>query len=61
MKVGFNTSQTMGEKPNLYYLPMLSSNDYINVEEYLFRQQYYNSNYYNFYSSGPYPGRKSFV
>jgi TonB-linked SusC/RagA family outer membrane protein len=47
MKVGFNTSQTVGEKPNLYYLPILSSNDYINVEEYLFHQQYYNSNYYN--------------
>jgi len=43
----FNTSQTVGEKPNLYYLPILSSNDYINVEEYLFHQQYYNSNYAN--------------
>jgi len=47
MRVSFNTSQTVGEKPNLYYLPILSSNDYINVEEYLFHQGYYNSNYDN--------------
>jgi TonB-linked SusC/RagA family outer membrane protein len=47
MRVSFNTSQTVGAKPNLYYLPILSSNDYINVEEYLFHQGYYNSNYEN--------------
>ncbi len=39
----FNTSQTVGGKPNLYYLPILSTKDYIGVEEYLFGQGYYNS------------------
>jgi TonB-linked SusC/RagA family outer membrane protein len=43
----FNTSETVGGKPNLYYLPILSTNDYINVEGYLFHQGYYNSIYSN--------------
>ena len=43
----FNTSETVGGKPNLYYLPILSTNDYINVEQYLFHQGYYNSIYTN--------------
>jgi TonB-linked SusC/RagA family outer membrane protein len=42
----FNTSQTVGGKPDLYYLPILSSSDYINVEEYLFGKGYYTSNYF---------------
>ena len=42
----FNTSQTVGGKPNLYYLPILSTKDYIGVEEYLFGQGYYNSTYF---------------
>jgi TonB-linked SusC/RagA family outer membrane protein len=45
-KLVFNTSETVGEKPNLYYLPILSTKDYIGVEQYLFGQGYYNSNYY---------------
>jgi TonB-linked SusC/RagA family outer membrane protein len=43
----FNTSETVGGKPNLYYLPILSTNDYINVEQYLFHNGYYNSIYSN--------------
>ena len=46
-RLTFNTSETVGAKPNLYYLPILSSNDYINVEEYLFHQGYYNPTYYS--------------
>lgn len=42
----FNTSQTVGGKPNLYYLPILSTKDYIGVEKYLFGQGYYNSTYF---------------
>ena len=45
-KLVLNTSETVGGKPNLYYLPILSTNDYVNVEDYLFQQGYYNSNYY---------------
>jgi TonB-linked SusC/RagA family outer membrane protein len=44
-KLTFNTSQTVGEKPNLYYLPILSSNDYISVEQNLFHQGFYNQSY----------------
>lgn len=44
-KLSFNTSQTVGAKPNLYYLPILSSRDYISVENYLFDQGYYNAAY----------------
>jgi TonB-linked SusC/RagA family outer membrane protein len=42
----FNTSQTVGAKPNLYYLPILSSSDYVDVERYLFHQGYYDNTYY---------------
>jgi TonB-linked SusC/RagA family outer membrane protein len=41
-KLSFNSSQTIGQKPNLYYLPTLSSSDYIDVENYLFHQGFYN-------------------
>lgn len=41
-----NTSETVGAKPNLYYLPILSSNDYVSVEEYLFKQGYYSNTYF---------------
>jgi TonB-linked SusC/RagA family outer membrane protein len=46
-KLTFNTSETVGARPNQYYLPILSSNDYINVEEYLFHQGYYNPTYFS--------------
>jgi TonB-linked SusC/RagA family outer membrane protein len=46
-KLTINTSETVGGKPNLYYLPILSTNDYIDVENYLFHQGYYNSIYSN--------------
>ena len=42
----FNTSETVGRKPDLYYLPMLSSYDYVGVERYLFGQGYYDNSYY---------------
>ncbi|HWK03373.1 MAG TPA: SusC/RagA family TonB-linked outer membrane protein [Puia sp.] len=40
-KWSFTTSTTLGKKPDLYYLPILSSPDYIDVEEYLFNHSYY--------------------
>jgi TonB-linked SusC/RagA family outer membrane protein len=45
-RLTFNTSETVGAKPNLYYLPILSAKDYVGVEEYLFGQGYYNSTYF---------------
>ncbi|HEY4060686.1 MAG TPA: SusC/RagA family TonB-linked outer membrane protein [Puia sp.] len=41
-RLSFNTSLTVGQKPNLYYQPILSSNDYIDVEQYLFHKGFYN-------------------
>jgi TonB-linked SusC/RagA family outer membrane protein len=40
-KWSFTTSTTLGKKPDLYYLPILSSPDYIDVEQYLFNHAYY--------------------
>jgi TonB-linked SusC/RagA family outer membrane protein len=41
-KFSFNTSATMGQKPNLYYQPILSSSDYIDMERVLFHKGVYN-------------------
>jgi len=38
----FTTSLTVGEKPNLYYQPILSSKDYIEVERFLYDSGFYN-------------------
>jgi TonB-dependent starch-binding outer membrane protein SusC len=42
-KLGFNTSLNFAGRPDLYYLPILSSSDYIDVEQYLFSQGFYDS------------------
>jgi TonB-linked SusC/RagA family outer membrane protein len=39
----FTTSVTVGEKPNLYYQPILSSKDYVEVERFLYDSGFYNS------------------
>jgi len=36
MKVSLNTNVTIGEKPNLYYVPTLNSSDYVSVEQFLY-------------------------
>jgi len=41
-KWSFTTSQTVGEKPDLYYQPVLSSADYIDIQQFLFRNKFYN-------------------
>ena len=41
--IEFNTSMTIGEKPNLFYTPRLSSENYIAIEQFLFQKGYYNS------------------
>lgn len=40
-KWSFTTSQTIGAKPDLYYQPILSSADYIDIEQFLYRNQFY--------------------
>ncbi|MBB5438806.1 TonB-linked SusC/RagA family outer membrane protein [Pedobacter sp. AK017] len=42
-KVSINGNITIGDKPDLYYAPRLSSSDYIEVEKFLFNQGAYNS------------------
>lgn len=42
-KVEINSNITIGERPNLKYSPQLNSAHYINVEEYLFKLGYYDS------------------
>src|SRR5690606_11416545 len=35
MQGGFNSNLTIGNSPNLFYVPQLSSKDYIEIEKYL--------------------------
>lgn len=42
-KVSFNSSVTVGERPNLFYQSRMSSAEYINEEEALFAKGFYNS------------------
>ncbi len=46
-KISFTSSLTAGWKPNLYYQPILSSSDYIDIEEALFSQGFYDPSLYN--------------
>jgi TonB-dependent SusC/RagA subfamily outer membrane receptor len=50
LKVDFNTDVIVQGKPDLYYLPQVSSGDYINLEQFLLNQGYYddqiNSSFY---------------
>lgn len=39
----FNSNITIGEKPDLYYYPTMTSKDFIEVEKFLFGKGYYNS------------------
>ena len=40
-ELSFNSTLTLGNKPDVYYNPGLSSTDFIGVEEYLFNQGFY--------------------
>lgn len=39
----YNSSFIWNKKPNLFYQPQISSSDYIDVEQYLFQNGYYNN------------------
>lgn len=42
-KVSFNSNLTIGARPDLFYVPKMSSADYIEIERTLFKKGYYNS------------------
>lgn len=43
LKLSVNSNVTVGQKPNLYYTPILSSSDYIDVEQHLFDIGFYDN------------------
>lgn len=49
VNVHFNANTTVSTKPNLYYQPQITSADYINIEQYLFRRGYYDNTINNGY------------
>ncbi|MDB5010790.1 MAG: TonB-dependent Receptor Plug Domain protein, partial [Mucilaginibacter sp.] len=49
--VSINANTTIGEKPNLYYTPQLSSAEYIGIEQFLFNKGAYNTAINNGYSA----------
>ena len=42
-KISVNLTYSIGEKPDLFYLPNISSSDYIDLEQYLFKQGYFDN------------------
>ena len=51
VKIEFSTNVRITEKPNLFYLPQMTSSDYIDVEEMLYSQGYFSSAAGNGYSA----------
>jgi TonB-linked SusC/RagA family outer membrane protein len=43
LQVSFNADAIVHSKPDLFYLPQMSSSDYIDMEQFLFNQGYFNS------------------
>ncbi|OQP49261.1 SusC/RagA family TonB-linked outer membrane protein [Niastella populi] len=41
LKLSINSNVTIGQKPDLYYSPILNSSDYIDVERFLFNRGFY--------------------
>lgn len=50
-KISFNTNITIGNRPDLYYQPVLDAKNYIDIESFLFSKGYYNSRITNAYQS----------
>jgi TonB-linked SusC/RagA family outer membrane protein len=46
-QVDFNSSVIFTSKPDLFYMPQMSSADYINVEQFLYSKGFYNSQFTN--------------
>jgi TonB-dependent starch-binding outer membrane protein SusC len=43
LQTSFIANTNVQEKPNLYYIPQMSTSDFIDVQQYLFNNGYYNS------------------
>ena len=41
LRVSFNSNVTLGLKPDLYYAPVVNSKDYVELEQYLFDNNFY--------------------
>jgi len=52
LNVSFNTNFTVSAKPDLFYIPQISSSDFIDVEKFLYAQKFYDSKITN---TSPYP------
>lgn len=48
-KVGFNTNVTIGDKPDLYYQPQMTSAEFIDLEKFLYSKGSYNATLRNDY------------
>ncbi|MGE6221149.1 SusC/RagA family TonB-linked outer membrane protein [Nubsella zeaxanthinifaciens] len=49
-KIGFNANVNIGEKPDVYYTPQLSSSEFLEVERFLFDKGAFNNTINNGYS-----------
>ncbi|MBL1408352.1 SusC/RagA family TonB-linked outer membrane protein [Sphingobacterium faecale] len=47
LRINFNASTTIGQKPNLYYRPKMSSADFIEIERMLFDKGHFNNDLNN--------------
>ncbi|SMC54752.1 SusC/RagA family TonB-linked outer membrane protein [Pedobacter nyackensis] len=50
LTVGINSTLTISDKPDLYYIPQLSSVETIDLEQFLFAKGFYNSRFNNAYN-----------
>ncbi|QQD14263.1 SusC/RagA family TonB-linked outer membrane protein [Sphingobacterium sp. UDSM-2020] len=48
IQVSFNSNLTIRNKPDLYYYPQMATSDYIDVEQMLFENGYYDGKMYDF-------------
>jgi TonB-linked SusC/RagA family outer membrane protein len=51
VRIEFNSNVTVVQKPDLFYLPQMSSGDYIDVEEMLYNKGYFDRNISNGYGA----------
>ncbi|SEM85684.1 TonB-linked outer membrane protein, SusC/RagA family [bacterium A37T11] len=47
IQINFNSNLTIGTKPDLFYEPKISPSDLVDVEQFLYKQGYYNSSLTN--------------
>lgn len=52
LNVSFNTNFTVSAKPDLFYIPQITSSDFIDVEKFLYAQHFYDDKISN---TSPYP------